>query len=243
MDSALFRELIDLYNRYLLFICSRTAEGGRYDRLFSPVKRAKGYPLPSKHESLCEAFKAMDRHVGICKAMSKRITFEDVQRNVQRKTHKDFTLTMLSQIIGVYPSSYSLKYQEHRAAFGKNTPGKMYDLVLEPNLKTDLENYWTPGSPTKPVNTPQFGTPVKLTSVCSSPKKNSDFIPLSPRKSPTKAMPQQRELRTVVGDRLEAWRAACRLAIFRYKLLQQVNDCHEAFLEQIGGDCSVVFLY
>ena len=215
---------------------SRTAEGGRYDRLSSPVKKSKTYPLPSKHENLYEAFKAMDRHVGICKAMSKRITFEDVQRNVQRKTHKDFTLTMLSQIMGVYPSSYSVRYEEHRAAFGKNTPGRKFDLILEPNLKTDLDGYWTPGSPTKIVNTPQFGTPVKLTSVCSSPKKNSDYIPMSPRKSPTKATPQQRELRTMVGERLEAWRAACRLSIFRYKLLQQVQDFHEAFLEQIGGN-------
>ncbi|KAE9546956.1 hypothetical protein FO519_009833 [Halicephalobus sp. NKZ332] len=212
----------------------RTAEGGKYDRLCSPVKKAKTWSLPSKHENLCEAFKAMDRHVAICKAMGKKITFEDVQKNVQRKTHKDFTVSMLSQIIGVYPSSYFVKYQEHRAAFGKNTPGRKFDLVLEPNLKTDLESYWIPGSPKKTQNIVQFGTPVKLTSVCSSPKKNSDFVPLSPRKSPTKAIPQQRELRTVVGDRLEAWRAACRLSIFRYKLFQQVRDSHLAFLEKIG---------
>jgi hypothetical protein len=213
----------------------RIAEEGKYARLKSSVKNAANYKLPKKYQPLYDVFERMERIVAIKKGRKERCVFEDLKKNVERDTKKNFTKDILGQILAVYPTSYNVKLEEHRT-FGMKTPGKKHDLVIEPSLKKDLELYWTPPSPQKSQSTEvQYGSPIKLTSVLKSPKKNVDFIPLSPRKSPTKATPQLRQLQLANYDRLEPWRMACRKAIFKYKLLLPVFELHDKFLNEIGA--------
>uniref|UniRef100_A0AC34FLL8 CDT1 Geminin-binding domain-containing protein n=1 Tax=Panagrolaimus sp. ES5 TaxID=591445 RepID=A0AC34FLL8_9BILA len=213
----------------------RIAEEGKYARLTSPVKNAANYELPKKYQQLFLVFERMERIIAIKKGRGERCVFEELKKNVERDTKKNFTKDMLAQILTIYPNSYNVKLEEHRT-FGMKTPGKKHDLVIEPNLKNDLESLWRPPSPQKhlPFEV-QYGSPVKLTSVLKSPKKNVDFISLSPRKSPTKATPQLRQLHLANYDRLEPWRNACRKAIFKYKMLLPVFELHNQFLNESGA--------
>uniref|UniRef100_A0A914ZEQ8 CDT1 Geminin-binding domain-containing protein n=1 Tax=Panagrolaimus superbus TaxID=310955 RepID=A0A914ZEQ8_9BILA len=211
----------------------RIAGEGKYARLTSPVKNASNYELPKKYQQLFDVFERMERIIAIKKGRGERCVFEELKKNVERDTKKNFTKDMLAQILTVYPASYNVRLEEHRT-FGMKTPGKKHDLVVEPNLKKDLESFWNPPSPQK-ILPSQYGSPVKLTSVHKSPKKNVDFIQLSPRKSPTKATPQLRQLHLANYDRLEPWRNACRKAIFKYKLLLPIFELHNEFLNKIGA--------
>uniref|UniRef100_A0A914XUH3 CDT1 Geminin-binding domain-containing protein n=1 Tax=Panagrolaimus superbus TaxID=310955 RepID=A0A914XUH3_9BILA len=213
----------------------RIAGEGKYARLTSPVKNASNYELPKKYQHLFLVFERMERIIAIKKGRGERCVFEELKKNVERDTKKNFTKDMLAQILTIYPTSYNVRLEEHRT-FGIKTPGKKYDLVIEPNLKKDLESFWNPPSPQKILPSEiQYGSPVKLTSISKSPKKNVDFIPLSPRKSPTKATPKLRQLHLANYDRLEPWRNACRKAIFKYKLLLPVFELHNQFLNKIGA--------
>uniref|UniRef100_A0A7E4VNI3 CDT1 domain-containing protein n=1 Tax=Panagrellus redivivus TaxID=6233 RepID=A0A7E4VNI3_PANRE len=214
----------------------RNPETGNYAGLSRTVKDSLEYPLPAKFQRLYDHFEVMDRVMSIGKGKS--LTFNELSKLVQRKTQKDFPLSSFAQIMGVYPSAYTLRLVEKRETKQiKLQSAKKYDMVLMPNLEGDLESYWSPPSPTKvPLETRVLGSPVKLVSMSPRKRAVSDFIPASPRKTPIKATPQLRECRLDHSDRLEAWRMACRRAILRYKLYLLVAREHEVFLNKIKAD-------
>ncbi|KAK0425809.1 hypothetical protein QR680_009398 [Steinernema hermaphroditum] len=199
-----------------------TNKYGNLDKLTNNVRLSSRLPLPKKFERLYNHFKHMERIVQISLSMGKRIVFEDVKNDVEKHGKCAFTVDHFAQLLHIYPESYNVKLEKKR--YTRAAPDQMtsHEYVVEPNLKNDVEGFLR-------IELPKHTGPVPMVSPTKlvSPLK-------SPRKSPQKAIPQQREAVLDHRPRLEGWRIQCRLYILKHKLISHVKECYKRHLQNMG---------
>ncbi|KAK6035334.1 DNA replication factor CDT1 like protein [Cooperia oncophora] len=149
----------------------------------------------------------------------RRCAVLEIQKNVEKNTQLSFTRKHLAQIIHVYPTSYDVRLDKRRKAFGGDAEsyGKK-ELIMTANLVDDLTGFMLPDTPVKCDDQPLPSvTPSKL---------------MSPRKKVVTALPRDPVLDA--RPRLEGWRMTCRSHVFRHKLVEIAKKFHRKFLERIG---------
>ncbi|VDK18197.1 unnamed protein product, partial [Anisakis simplex] len=211
---------------------------GRAALLVSEVKNCAALPLPVKYERLYKLFGHMERVVSILYRQDRRITFDEVSRNVQKNIKCDFTRHHFAQIMSVYPKAFHVRLEEHWAPIG-GTRGHdtRYDYVIEPNFKDDIIGFMREDEQLKAAEAsiaqpeqPRFPL---------SPFKSPRGIRwgLSPlKKTPTKIVQPSSTTSDAVDKKpkMEVWRTTVRSYIFKYHLQQLVRTQHKSFLDKIG---------
>uniref|UniRef100_A0A915C4D6 CDT1 Geminin-binding domain-containing protein n=1 Tax=Parascaris univalens TaxID=6257 RepID=A0A915C4D6_PARUN len=218
---------------------------GRAALLISEVKKCASLPLPTKYERLYRLFGHMERVVAILHSQDRRITLEEVTRNVQKNIKCEFTMRHFAQIMSVYPNAFIVRLEDHWAPIG-GTRGheSRFDCVIEPNLKDDIIGYMreeekknTGNPPVSPISSSSaimYRSPHKKSSVIKSPFRRTS-VKISPyKKTPIKMMPSSSVDTVDIRPRMEAWRMTARAYIFKYQLQQFVKRQHKRFLDRIG---------
>ncbi|TKR94095.1 hypothetical protein L596_008428 [Steinernema carpocapsae] len=207
------------------------------DKLTAEVRISSRIPIPKKFEHLYNAFKRMEQIVSISMSMGKRILFDQVRSEVGKLLKRQFSLDHLAQIVHLYPESYTVRLEKKDRRYHVETThpsgSSLYEYVLVPNLKNDMEGLIRVDLPedTRPL---PLVSPTKLVSPVKGRVTRSTYIrPPSPKKSPVKVMiPQPREAVLDARARLEAWRQQCRLYIFKHRIIGHVKKTYKVFLEK-----------
>ncbi|KHN82150.1 DNA replication factor Cdt1, partial [Toxocara canis] len=115
---------------------------GRAALLLPEVKNCSSLPLPIKYERLYKLFGHMERVVAILHSQDRRITFDEVSRNVQKNVKCDFTIHHFAQLLSVYPKAFNVRLEEHWAPIGGvRAHETRFDYVIEPNLHDGILSF------------------------------------------------------------------------------------------------------
>jgi hypothetical protein len=201
------------------------------------VEKVSKLKLPVKLERLHKLFDEMEQ---VCMAMftrKKQITLDSVRKNVEKNASKilpRLSVELFSQMLHIYPTSYSVKLVESKKI--TIDEASKYQYVLTPNLRDDIYPYYQKpqGSPVKPAF--RYDDNLVVPSPPISPQKArnfgaTDYVARSPRKSPVK--PAMRPACLDFGPKFEAWRWKCRVKIFKFKLLEFLKAEHQKYLSEI----------
>uniref|UniRef100_F1KX67 DNA replication factor Cdt1 n=1 Tax=Ascaris suum TaxID=6253 RepID=F1KX67_ASCSU len=218
---------------------------GRASLLISEVKKCASLPLPAKYERLYKLFGHMERVVAILHSQDRRITLEEVTRNVQKNIKCDFTIRHFAQIMSVYPNAFIVRLEDHWAPIGGiREHESRFDYVIKPNLKDDIIGYMReeekkntehpPISPNSSSNATLYRSPHKKLSAMKSPFRRTS-VKISPyKKTPIKMVQSSSVDAPDIRPKMEAWRITARAYIFKYQLQQFVKRQHKVFLDRIG---------
>lgn len=110
---------------------------------YSSLAQSEKLPLPHNYRHLAELFRCMEGVASMYFNRKEIITFKKLQPAVQNMGHKTFTMNHLAQIVTVFPEAYSLK-QEKVVSFGSPTKQETYQLVVQPVIKSEVNDSGMP---------------------------------------------------------------------------------------------------
>ncbi|GMR32611.1 hypothetical protein PMAYCL1PPCAC_02806, partial [Pristionchus mayeri] len=213
-------------------LMSRAPKGYGRSLMSEEVKKAANVPLPSSYQDLFNLFKSCEQIYSIMDAAGKTVTFSMLAETVTKDTRKKFSLDHMAQLLEVYPQAYKVHVQQARSA--------RWEHVVKANLDEDLSSFVTgpllseQSLPSEPILTtaPSLNrfSPMKGRPIISS---SGVRVPSSPRKPASPVKNFQREVIMDGRRRLEGWRIACRVQVFRYLLTRRVNDAHDEFMKKL----------
>ena len=108
------------------------------DLLQSPSSKSKELPLPHHYMDMFRMFKIMDDLVRIKYNQQRVYRVEDLRKEMQSATRKDFKDSHLRQIRCVFPMAFVYKWERKRGRSGKQLD---YELHVTPNMsyKEDMD--------------------------------------------------------------------------------------------------------
>uniref|UniRef100_A0A915M4D3 CDT1 Geminin-binding domain-containing protein n=1 Tax=Meloidogyne javanica TaxID=6303 RepID=A0A915M4D3_MELJA len=97
------------------------------------LKRDHGFAhLPNKFNILMTLFNETEKILQAAHGRDQRKTFDELSANVEKNTKKKFTEKHLAQIVSLYPTAYTLRWE--RARDRRAIQLGLWELVIQPNL-------------------------------------------------------------------------------------------------------------
>uniref|UniRef100_A0A914LBF6 CDT1 Geminin-binding domain-containing protein n=1 Tax=Meloidogyne incognita TaxID=6306 RepID=A0A914LBF6_MELIC len=156
------------------------------------LKRDHGFAhLPNKFNILMTLFNETEKILQAAHGRDQRKTFDELSANVEKNTKKKFTEKHLAQIVSLYPTAYTLRWE--RARDRRAIQLGLWELVIQPNLigNKDLSPFVDSflASISSLPNTPLLNSPNKFGEEDDKLSNNKWAMPNSVSSSPNKRPP------------------------------------------------------
>uniref|UniRef100_A0A915P0M7 CDT1 Geminin-binding domain-containing protein n=1 Tax=Meloidogyne floridensis TaxID=298350 RepID=A0A915P0M7_9BILA len=168
------------------------------------LKRDHGFAhLPNKFNILMTLFNETEKILQAAHGRDQRKTFDELSANVEKNTKKKFTEKHLAQIVSLYPTAYTLRWE--RARDRRAIQLGLWELVIQPNLigNKDLSPFVDSflASISSLPNTPLLNSPNKFGEEDDKLSNNKWAMPNSVSSSPNKRPPSLTpSINELVGD-------------------------------------------